>query len=55
MDEIDNKVDLIISDVVMPEMDGPTLLIHVRKRLPDVQVIFVSGYAEESCAEGHCR
>ncbi|MDR3471978.1 MAG: response regulator [Devosia sp.] len=48
LDELDNKVDLIISDVVMPEMDGPTLLTHVRKRLADVKVIFVSGYAEES-------
>jgi len=48
LDEIDNKVDLVISDVVMPEMDGPTLLGHLRKRMPDVRVIFVSGYAEES-------
>jgi two-component system cell cycle sensor histidine kinase/response regulator CckA len=48
LDEIGNKVDLIISDVVMPEMDGPTLLSHVRERLPEVKVIFVSGYAEES-------
>jgi len=48
LDEIDNDVDLIISDVVMPEMDGPTLLVKVRERIPDVKVIFVSGYAEES-------
>ena len=48
LDELADQVDLIISDVVMPEMDGPTLLIHVRKRLPNVKVIFVSGYAEES-------
>ena len=32
----------------MPEMDGPALLIKVRERLPDLKVIFVSGYAEES-------
>jgi len=48
LDEIEDKVDLIISDVVMPEMDGPTLLTHLRQRLPDIKVIFVSGYAEES-------
>ncbi len=48
LDELGNGVDLIISDVVMPEMDGPTLLTHIRKRLPEVKVIFVSGYAEES-------
>jgi two-component system cell cycle sensor histidine kinase/response regulator CckA len=41
-------VDLVVSDVVMPEMDGPTLLKELRKRNPDLKVIFVSGYAEEA-------
>ncbi|HEY8596365.1 MAG TPA: ATP-binding protein [Devosiaceae bacterium] len=42
--------DLLISDVVMPEMDGPALLVELRRRHPDLglKVIFVSGYAEES-------
>jgi len=48
LDDIEDEVDLIISDVVMPEMDGPALLIKVRERLPDVKFIFVSGYAEEN-------
>ncbi len=42
------KIDLVVSDVVMPEMDGPTLLIELRGRDPDVKVIFVSGYAEDA-------
>jgi two-component system cell cycle sensor histidine kinase/response regulator CckA len=41
-------VDLVVSDVVMPEMDGPTLLKELRRRDPNVKVIFVSGYAEEA-------
>jgi two-component system cell cycle sensor histidine kinase/response regulator CckA len=42
------EVDLVVSDVVMPEMDGPTLLKELRKRNPNVRIIFVSGYAEDA-------
>ena len=41
-------VDLVVSDVVMPEMDGPTLLKELRQRDPALKIIFVSGYAEEA-------
>ena len=41
-------VDLVVSDVVMPEMDGPTLLKELRKNNPDTKIIFVSGYAEDA-------
>ena len=41
-------VDLVVSDVVMPEMDGPTLLKELRARNPQVKFIFVSGYAEDA-------
>ncbi len=41
-------VDLVVSDVVMPEMDGPTLLKELRQRNPKVRIIFVSGYAEDA-------
>jgi two-component system, cell cycle sensor histidine kinase and response regulator CckA len=47
--ELENgSVDLVVSDVVMPEMDGPTLLKEMRARNPDLRVIFVSGYAEDA-------
>jgi two-component system cell cycle sensor histidine kinase/response regulator CckA len=46
--EKQGDVDLVVSDVVMPEMDGPTLLRELRRRNPNVKVIFVSGYAEEA-------
>jgi len=41
-------IDLVISDVMMPEMDGPTMLTHLRDSLPNVKVIFISGYAEDA-------
>jgi two-component system cell cycle sensor histidine kinase/response regulator CckA len=39
--------DLLISDVVMPTMDGPTLVRHARAKYPDLPILFMSGYAEE--------
>ena len=42
------RIDLVVSDVVMPEMDGPALLKELRKRNPDIKIIFVSGYAEDA-------
>ena len=43
-------VDLVVSDVVMPEMDGPTLCEELRRERPDLKVIFISGYAEDASA-----
>ena len=42
------QIDLVVSDVVMPEMDGPTLLTKLRRRNANVKIVFVSGYAEEA-------
>ncbi len=51
LEEKNGAVDLVVSDVVMPEMDGPTLLRAMRARNPDLKVIFVSGYAEDAFAK----
>lgn len=40
-------LDVLISDVVMPNMDGPTLAAEVMKMHPHIKVILTSGYAEE--------
>ena len=41
-------IHLLVTDVVMPNMDGPTLVRHVKELKPDLAVIFMSGYAEEA-------
>jgi two-component system cell cycle sensor histidine kinase/response regulator CckA len=43
----EKRVDLMISDVVMPTMDGPTTAREARKLQPDLPILFISGYAEE--------
>jgi two-component system, cell cycle sensor histidine kinase and response regulator CckA len=42
-----DPIDLLISDVVMPGMDGPTMVREARKSRPDLKILFMSGYAEE--------
>ena len=51
VEEAEGKIDLIVSDVVMPEMDGPTMFGELRKRGLKCRIIFVSGYAEDAFAK----
>ena len=48
LESSDRPVDIVVSDVVMPEMDGPTLARELRTRNPNLKIIFVSGYAEDA-------
>ncbi len=48
MDGQENKnIDLMVTDVMMPDMDGPTLAQRMRQTSPDLRIIFISGYTEE--------
>lgn len=44
----DKKIDLLITDIVMPHMDGPTLANRALLLSPEIKIIFISGYAEDS-------
>lgn len=44
----DGVIDLVVSDVVMPTMDGPTMAGHLRRMRPDAKIVFISGYAESA-------
>jgi two-component system cell cycle sensor histidine kinase/response regulator CckA len=43
--------EILITDVMMPEMDGTTLAKQVKEKYPNVKIIFISGYAEDRFKE----
>lgn len=47
IEEGSTAFDLVVSDVVMPGMDGPAMVRAIRAKLPKMPVLFMSGYAEE--------
>ena len=49
------EVDIFVTDVVMPGMDGPSWVRQALLVRPNVKVIFVSGYSEEALSEGQSR
>ena len=51
----DVRIDLFVSDVVMPGMDGPSWVREALKERPDTHVVFVSGYAEDSLTESQAQ
>lgn len=48
MVENGEKFDILVTDVVMPRMDGPTLSKKIRDKYPDAKTIFISGYTEDT-------
>lgn len=48
IEEKGDEIDLIVTDVMMPGIDGPTMVKQVREKYPDIKVIFISGYGEDA-------
>jgi two-component system cell cycle sensor histidine kinase/response regulator CckA len=46
LDDAEEPIDLIVTDVVMPELDGPALIERVRAGRPGMRIVCISGYAE---------
>ncbi len=55
LSDSDLVVDVFVTDVIMPGMDGPTWVREAIKTRPDIKVIFISGYAEDNMAEAQAR
>ena len=48
----ENDIDLVLSDVMMPGMLGPTLAAELRRRNRDIPVLFMSGHTDEIMRDG---
>ena len=53
LDDPDVNVDLFVTDVVMPGMDGPSWVRKALEVRPEVRVVFVSGYAEGALGDNN--
>jgi nitrogen-specific signal transduction histidine kinase/CheY-like chemotaxis protein len=53
--EYHGKIDLVVLDVTMPKMSGRDTLVQLREIDPDVRVILMSGYDEQSAVPGLVR
>lgn len=43
-----HRIDLVLSDVIMPEKNGPALVREFREKLPDLKILFMSGYTDDT-------
>jgi CheY-like chemotaxis protein len=49
--ERDNSVDLMLTDIIMPHMNGRELARQLATRRPELKIVFMSGYAEQAAVK----
>lgn len=47
VDRLDDTVDLLLTDVQMPEMDGCELAVRLGEKHPDIRILFTSGFPQQ--------
>lgn len=52
MEESKQHVDLVLTDLVMPELSGPELVCRVKELYPSVKALFISGYTDDAVLNG---
>ena len=52
-DENRGTIDLLLTDVIMPKMEGPELAYRLAAEIPDLKVLYMSGYHDKSVFEGY--
>jgi two-component system, cell cycle sensor histidine kinase and response regulator CckA len=50
-DSENQRIDLLVTDVIMPVMNGRELAVALRTNSPDLKVLYVSGYADDTIAQ----
>lgn len=53
MSQHGHEIQVIVSDVIMPGMTGPDMVVEILKTYPDMKVIFISGYAEDAFMDSY--
>ena len=51
VEQAKGTIQLVVSDMVMPNMDGPEMVAVLRKTRPDLKVLYMSGYSGETIAQ----
>ena len=52
LDDVDLRIDVFVTDVIMPGLDGPTWVRQALKQRPATRVVFMSGYPEDAFDDG---